>query len=57
MSAGLIPIAPNIGGDAGFVLSNYQYQSIAHATEIIAKKIKNKSSSKNDLYDEREKVK
>jgi hypothetical protein len=33
------------------------YQSIATAREIIAKKIKNKSSSKNDLYDEREKVK
>jgi hypothetical protein len=47
MSAGLSPITHNIG-DTESVPSNYQYQSIDHAPEIIAKKIKNKRS-KNDL--------
>jgi glycosyltransferase involved in cell wall biosynthesis len=50
MSAGLIPITPN-EGDAEFVPSNYQYQSIEQATEIIAKIIKNKRE--NDLNNER----
>jgi glycosyltransferase involved in cell wall biosynthesis len=44
MSAGLVPIIPN-RGDAEFVPSNYKYQSIEHATEIIAKIIKNKSEN------------
>lgn len=54
MSAGLIPITPNIGGEAEFVPLNYQYQSIEHATEIIAQIITNKSE--NDLDNEREKI-
>jgi len=54
MSAGLIPITPNIGGEAEFVPLNYQYQSIEHATEIIAQVITNKSQ--NDLDNEREKI-
>jgi|GEM_PF-2634715 len=40
MSAGLIPITPNAGGETEFVPSNYQYQSREHATEIIANIIK-----------------
>ena len=54
MSAGLIPITPNIGGETEFVPLNYQYQSIEHATEIIAQIITNKSQ--NDLDNEREKI-
>lgn len=53
MSAGLIPITPN-EGDAEFVPSNYQYQSIEQATEIIAKIIKNKRE--NDLNNERKNI-
>jgi glycosyltransferase involved in cell wall biosynthesis len=45
MSAGLVPIIPNRGGDAEFVPSNYQYQSIEGATEFIAKIIKNRSEN------------
>ncbi|GEM_PF-199079 len=55
MSAGLIPIAPNVGGDAEFVPLNYQYQSIQNATAIIAKIII-KNKNKNDLDNEREKI-
>ncbi|HJT85758.1 MAG TPA: glycosyltransferase [Nitrososphaeraceae archaeon] len=55
MSAGLIPIAPDRGGNTEFVPSNYQYQSIAHATEIIAKIIKNKNVS-NELENERKNI-
>jgi glycosyltransferase involved in cell wall biosynthesis len=55
MSAGLIPITPNSGGQTEFVPLNYQYQSIDHATEIIAKIIKSKSS-KNDLDNERKRI-
>jgi hypothetical protein len=47
MSAGLSPITSNIG-DTEFVPSNYQDQSLDHATKIIANIIKNKRS-KNDL--------
>jgi glycosyltransferase involved in cell wall biosynthesis len=54
MSAGLIPITPNIGGETEFVPLNYQYQSIEHATEIIAQIITN--NSQNDLDNEREKI-
>lgn len=54
MSAGLIPITPNIGGETEFVPLNYQYQSIEHATEIIAQIITNKDQ--NDLVNEREKI-
>ena len=53
MSAGLIPITPN-WGDAEFVPSKYQYQSIGHATEIITKLIKNKSE--NNLSKERKNI-
>ena len=53
MSAGLIPIIPN-WWDAEFVPSKYQYQSIEHATEIIAKLIKNKSE--NNLSKERKNI-
>ena len=53
MSAGLIPITPN-EGDAEFVPSNYQYQSIEQATEIIAKIIKNKIE--NNLSKERKNI-
>lgn len=53
MSAGLIPITPN-WGDAEFVPSKYQYQSIEHATEIIAKLIKNKIE--NNLSKERKNI-
>ena len=57
MSAGLIPITPNIGGEAEFVPLNYQYQSIEHATEIIAQIITNKSKNDLDNLDnEREKI-
>ena len=54
MSAGLIPITPNTGGGTEFVPSIYQYQSTEHATEIIAKIIKNKN--KNDLDNKRKKL-
>jgi glycosyltransferase involved in cell wall biosynthesis len=55
MSAGLIPITPNRGGDAEFVPSKYQYQSIEHATEIIANILKN-NSNKNKLDEERKNI-
>jgi glycosyltransferase involved in cell wall biosynthesis len=54
MSAGVIPITPNRGGDAEFVPSKYQYQSIEHATEIITNILKN--NNKNDLNEERESI-
>lgn len=53
-SAWLIPIAPNGRDEVEFVLSNYQYQSIEHATEIIAKTIKNKNE--RNLNKEREDI-
>jgi glycosyltransferase involved in cell wall biosynthesis len=53
MSAGLIPITPS-WGDAEFVPSKYQYQSIEHAIEIIAKIIKNKIE--NNLSKERKNI-
>ena len=53
MSAGLIPITPS-WGDAEFVPSKYQYQSIEHAIEIIAKIIKNKIG--NNLSKERKNI-
>ena len=56
MSAGLIPVAPDIGGDTEFVPSNYQYHSLEQATEIITKIIKNENENKNDFDREREKV-
>ncbi|HZL23233.1 MAG TPA: hypothetical protein VFC05_07905, partial [Nitrososphaeraceae archaeon] len=50
-------ITPNIGGEAEFVPLNYQYQSIEHATEIIAQIITNKSKNDLDNLDnEREKI-
>jgi glycosyltransferase involved in cell wall biosynthesis len=55
MSAGLIPITPNRGGDAEFVPLKYQYQSIEQATEIIANILKN-NSNKNDLNEERKNI-
>ncbi len=55
MSAGLIPIAPARGGNTEFVPSKYQYQSIEHATKIIAKIIKNKSVN-NELENERKNI-
>ena len=55
MSAGLIPITPNRGGDAEFVPLKYQYQSIEHATEIIANILKNNSNNK-DLDEERKNI-
>ena len=56
MSAGLIPIAPDRGGNTEFVPLNYQYQSIANATEIIAKIIKNKSVNNGELDNERKNI-
>ena len=56
MSAGLIPIAPDRGGNTEFVPLNYQYQSIANATEIIAKIIKNKSVNNDELDNERKNI-
>ena len=55
MSAGLIPITPNRGGDAEFVPLKYQYQSIEHATEIIANILKN-NRNKKDLEEERRNI-
>ncbi|HEX5186176.1 MAG TPA: glycosyltransferase [Nitrososphaeraceae archaeon] len=55
MSAGLIPITPNRGGDAEFVPLKYQYQSTEHATEIIANILKNNSNNK-DLDEERKNI-
>ena len=52
MSAGLVAITPNVGGNTEFVPAKYQYQSIEHAAEIIAKIIKNKS--KNTIAKERQ---
>jgi glycosyltransferase involved in cell wall biosynthesis len=54
MSAGLVPITPNIGGNTEFVPSRYQYQSIDHAAEIIATIINNKT--KNTISKERQDI-
>jgi glycosyltransferase involved in cell wall biosynthesis len=55
MSAGLIPIAPDRGGNTEFVPSKYQYQSIDHAAELITKIIKNKNVN-NELQNERKNI-
>ncbi|HET7641970.1 MAG TPA: glycosyltransferase [Nitrososphaeraceae archaeon] len=45
MSAGLVPITSNVGGNIEFVPSKYQYNSIDHAAELISKIIKNKTNT------------
>lgn len=37
MASGLIPIVPTIGGSSEFVPSEYQYDTIQQAADIIAK--------------------
>ncbi|HEX6671251.1 MAG TPA: glycosyltransferase, partial [Nitrososphaeraceae archaeon] len=54
MSAGLVPITPNVGGNTEFVPSKYQYQSIDHAAEIIATIINNQT--KNTISKERQDI-
>ena len=36
MSAGLVPVVPNIGGQAEFVPTKYQYSSLEQASQIVA---------------------
>lgn len=36
MSAGLVPVVPNIGGQAEFVPKKYQYSSLEQASQIVA---------------------
>ena len=45
MSAGLVPITPNVGGNTEFVPAKYQYRSTDHAAELISKIIKNKTNT------------
>jgi glycosyltransferase involved in cell wall biosynthesis len=55
MSAGLIPIAPDRGGNTEFVPSKYQYQSLDHAAELITKIIKDKNVN-NEFQNERKNI-
>ncbi len=53
MSAGLIPVAPSIGGNTEFVPLKYQYNSFEHAAQIITKVIE---KDKENLETERHKL-
>jgi len=49
MSAGLIPVVPDIGGHTEFVPSKYQYHTFGGAVEAIAKAIEAPYSERNQL--------
>lgn len=54
MSAGLIPITPNVGGCIEFVPSKYQYKSVEHAADIISDILTNKTEE--ELFFERKRI-
>ena len=44
MSAGLVPITPNVGGNTEFVPAKYQYRSTDHAAELISNLLNNNNN-------------
>ncbi|HEX5185681.1 MAG TPA: glycosyltransferase, partial [Nitrososphaeraceae archaeon] len=53
MSAGLVPITPNVGGNTEFVPAKYQYRSTDHAAELISNLLNNNNN--NNIVIDKEK--